>query len=183
MNQCNKCGEDNIDKAKYCKICGYELPKKIVEEAPPIEVKPKKMIQAQQLFGMIVGIIMCSLSYYGVQHFFFNKTPGIDKVLMESAGELNKSCPVMVDEETRFDNAIAMPNKTFQYNYTLLNFEKESTDTILIKSALEPGILNSVRTSPEMKYLRDNKITFRYYYKDKNSAYLFRINILPEQYK
>ncbi|MBF0647375.1 hypothetical protein IR083_00890 [Dysgonomonas sp. GY75] len=64
--------------------------------------------------------------------------------MMEAAGELNKSCPVMVDEETRFDNAIAMPNKTFQYNYTLLNFEKESTDTILVKNALEPSILNSV---------------------------------------
>jgi hypothetical protein len=64
--------------------------------------------------------------------------------MMEATGELNKSCPVMVGEETRFDNIIAMPNKTFQYNYILLNFEKKSTDTIFVKNALEPGILNSV---------------------------------------
>jgi hypothetical protein len=69
MNQYDKCSENNIDKVKYCKMCGYELPKKIVEEIPLVEVKPKRTIQVQQLFGIIVGIITCSLSYYGVQYF------------------------------------------------------------------------------------------------------------------
>ncbi len=37
---------------------------------------------------------------------------------MEIASEINKSCPMMIDKETQFDNALAMPGKVFQYNYT-----------------------------------------------------------------
>lgn len=33
------------------------------------------------------------------------------KVMSQSANELNKSCPMMVDKDTRLDNAIAIDDK------------------------------------------------------------------------
>ena len=62
-----------------------------------------------------------------VQQFAFDK-PTFDKVMMESASELNKSCLVMVDKDTRLDNVIALPDNIFQYNYTLVNIEKKTLD-------------------------------------------------------
>jgi hypothetical protein len=39
---------------------------------------------------------------------------------MAAANELNKSCLMMVDQDTRLDNAVALPENVFQYNYTLI---------------------------------------------------------------
>jgi len=178
MNTCDKCGTDNTNNARYCSGCGYELPKKPTEE---IQEPVKKKRDNKKLAGAI-GVIVSFAAYFIVQQMFF-KTPSIDKAMMAAASEMNKSCPIMVDAETRLDNTIALPSKGFQYNYTLINVDKESIDTVEIKKYIEPNIINGVRTSPDMKFQRDNKVTMKYYYKDKKGNYLFLITVTPEQYK
>ena len=42
-------------------------------------------------------------------------------VLGKLSDEINKTCPKMIDKETRLDNSVALSNRTIQYNYTLLN--------------------------------------------------------------
>jgi hypothetical protein len=102
--------------------------------------------------------------------------------MMSAANELNKSCPLMVDQDTRLDNAIALPDNKFQYNYTLVNFEKESLNVDELKGNLVPSIINNVKTNPGMKIFRDNNATIVYSYKDKKSIFLFEIIITPDQY-
>ena len=89
----------------------------------------------------------------------------------------------MIDSETRLDNTITLPPKIFQYNYTLVNIEKETVDIIALKEYIEPNITNFVRTNPDMKFQRDNKVTVNYYYQDKDRNYLFTISVTPEQYE
>ena len=89
----------------------------------------------------------------------------------------------MVDSETRMDNITALPNHIFMYNYTLINYELGAFDTTEIKKQLEPLILNFVKTSPQMKQIRELKFTLLYHYKDKNSKYLFQITATPQQYE
>jgi hypothetical protein len=105
-----------------------------------------------------------------------------DKELSAAASEMNKSCPMMVDKETRLDNAVAMPGKIFQYNYTLINFSKDSVDVKMIQDNLEPTLINGVKTSPDLRSFRDNKVTMDYNYKDKNGVFLLKIQITPEKY-
>ena len=181
--QCDKCGADNFSSSKYCSTCGYELPKTIVEYAPqgkPVKVK-RKMTMAQ-IIGLIVGIGVASIASTFVQKCVFPK-PTIDKVLVEVANTMNKTLPMMFDADTRGDNIMALPNKTLVYNYTLVNYENGMIDTVVVKNALEPNIINGIKTSPEMKYLRDNNVTFQYRYKDKNGNYMFSIIVTPERYK
>jgi len=102
---------------------------------------------------------------------------------MKTASEINKSCPMMIDSDTRLDNAISLPSNIFQYNYTLVNMEKETIDIDMLKGYLEPNITNFVRTNPDMKFQREKKVTVNYYYKDKNGNYLFKISVTPEQYE
>ena len=75
----------------------------------------------KKVIGAIVGrsfyCILCSSTT-------LFKPPTFDKQMMKTASEINKSCPIMVDAETRLDNTVALPNKTIQYNYTLVNIEK-----------------------------------------------------------
>ena len=179
-NICNKCGADNLSNAKYCRECGYELPKPIIEDTQQTTTKP---VNKKKSMATIIGSVVGAIIAVSVAQQLFFKSPSIDKALMEIANEVNKSCPVMIDSETLLKNAIALPNKTFQYNYMLVNMDKESIDTVEAKGYLEPYIINSVRTIPEMQYFRDNKTIINYCYRDKMGNYVFTISVTPEQYK
>jgi hypothetical protein len=127
---------------------------------------------------MVVGAVTLVL----VQQFFF-KAPSYDEVMMQAASEINKSCPFMVDQETRLDNAVALPGNVFQYNYTLVNMEKATTDISQLENYLKPTLINNVKSNPDMKINRDNKTTMGYYYKDRDGAFLFKILVTPDLYE
>ena len=132
-----------------------------------MEQTNKKKKNIQTVVGMVVG----ALAIFLVQHFLFT-TPTYDQVMMQAASEINKSCPIMVDQETRLDNTIALPENVFQYNYTLVNMEKATTNIAELENYLKPTLINSVKTSPNMKINRDNKTTMGYFYKDTNGDFV-----------
>lgn len=178
---CSHCQTDNKITSKYCSACGYELPKP--EPADNLLQEPVKTTGSRRKsVGIIGGILAAGLTYWGVNHFFF-KSPSFDEVMMEVASELNKTCPVMVDQHTRLDNAIALPENSFQYNYTLVNLRKDEVNLDAVKENVEPGILNNIRTNPDMKIYRDNKTTLIYYYKDMNGEFVHKYSVTPAMYE
>ena len=192
---CTHCKTENSSKAKYCIECGFELPKIIKEVVPEVQttVKPKKRRKYVSLL-LIISLIVITLSvlgYFTYQKLVENKVfETIENVINTAknplqliANEMNKSCPMMVDEETRLDK-VTLPSKTvFQYNYTLINYEKTEIDTVKIKSSLEQNIIRLTKTNPQMQYQRENNVTMNYIYNDKNGDYLMSIIIPPELYK
>ncbi|MEI2758583.1 MAG: zinc ribbon domain-containing protein [Bacteroidia bacterium] len=178
--KCTHCDTDNLVTAKYCSRCGYELPK-VQSEITTNAIQqptPKKKLSVKGIIGIAVGIG----TMFAVQQFLF-KTPSYDKVMMQIASELNKTCPIMVDAETRLDNAIALPPNVFQYNYTLVNMDKVSVDTNELKNNLEPIVINTVKTNPQMQFQRDHKTTMNYSYKDRSGQFLFMISVTPDKYE
>lgn len=133
-------------------------------------------------FGSIIGVIVVVIVGVLVQQFLF-KSPSFDKQLMNAASELNETCPIMVDQETRLDNAVSLPGKVFQYNYTLVNFERDSIDINLFEEHMQPLILNNVKTNPDLEDFRKNKVTMAYNYNDKNGNFVLKISIEPKQYE
>lgn len=182
--KCTTCGTENPGNYKYCSNCGYELPKIKVEIPDNTIQQPtsEKTNKGKKILLFVVFITVFGLSYFAVQQLFF-KTPSYDKVMMGIASEINKSCPITVDAETRLDNAIALPNNVFQYNYTLVNIEKTSANMVEMRNYLEPTIINFVKTNPQMKTMRDIKSTINYYYKDKNGNFLILISVTPDKYE
>ena len=178
---CTNCGISNDKTAKYCSGCGFGLPKiesNIIENMESKKTSENK----KRILPTIVGIIAFGLSYFAVQHFLFKK-PSFDKVMVEVASELNKTCPLMVDQNTRLDNTMAMPNNIFVYNYTLVNLEKEKIDINEMKDFIEPNVINNMKTNPDMKLYRENRTTMTYNYKDKNGEFLLKIEVTPEKYE
>jgi hypothetical protein len=131
----------------------------------------------RKVLGTFVGLLFVVL----LQHLFFT-APGFDKDLAKSASEANKICPMFVDKDTRLDNTVALPGLVLQYNYTLVNYIKDSLDIETLKKGMEPLILNSIKTNPELKSHRDHKVTMNYSYHDKNKVFLFLISITPDMY-
>lgn len=181
---CTNCGTDNPENFRYCSSCGFELPKNMTENTDnTIEKQTKeKTKKKKKALPFIIYIVVFGLSYFTVQQLFF-KVPTFDKAMMAIASEINKTCPIMIDAETRLDNTVSLPKNIFQYNYTLINIEKATADTVGMKDYLEPTITNFVKTNPQMKAQRDLKTTINYYYKDKAGNFLFLISVTPDQYE
>jgi len=104
-------------------------------------------------------------------------------ILMKAASEINKNCPIMVDSETRLDNASGGTKNEITYNYTFVNHNKSELDIIELKNSLRPNIVEGVKTNPDLKGFRENKVIMKYRYKDKEGSYLFDIVITPQDYE
>jgi hypothetical protein len=181
-NICSNCEAENEINSKYCSVCGYKLPilenQKMKTESEQTKVtKPKRKFDLKTAIGFIVGFI---IMFFVTQSFF---KPSVDKQLADFASEFNKNCPMNLDEYTTLKNAVALPNKTIQYNYILVGVDKSQINLDTIKKYVYPGVLQNIKTNPDMKLFRDSKVTFNYYYTDKNGVYVDKYVIRPEMYE
>ncbi len=109
--------------------------------------------------------------------------PSLQDKMKEVVENTNKNCPLPVDQETRLDKMAVTGEKTLQYYYTLLNVDKNSVDINAYKGPIVNQLVNAVKSNPELRYFRDNDLTFIFTYKDLSGAVLFETTISPEFYK
>lgn len=128
----------------------------------------------------IISFVIFSLATYWIINTLF--IPSAEKILQKTSAEVNKSCPIMVDEITRLDKT-ATKDKTLTYLYTLINVEENMSDFSDVKKEMNGQLIELVKNNPDLKALRNLGITFIYSYKDKNGVSLFDITITPKQYK
>lgn len=135
-------------------------------------MKTTKLLGISSVIAIILLLASCSA-----------KDTVIKALLDKTANELNKTCPMMVDSETRLDNATVLPGKVFQYNYTIINYVKDSIDPVSFEQSLRPNMLNQIKTNPELKLFRDNEVTLAYSYVDKNGVFIIKMSFTPADYK
>lgn len=179
--KCPKCEEYNSSNSKYCSFCGFELPK--INTQPNNIQEPlaqKTKIDRNKIIGIVAGAVTFFIAFYLTQQLL---SPSFDKQLLQISNELNKNCPMMVDQFTRLDNSQVLPNKTLQYNYTLVEIEKSEFNLDTVRKYVEPNIINNVKTNPDMKDLRDNNVKFNYSYRDKNGEFVWKLEITPDMYE
>ena len=209
--KCNNCGHLNEVKTAYlifCSNCNKKLdnnfsnwqtrnPEKTFDDFKQLICiseadvqKTSQKTKSNRPKGLKYWIIfaVAFAIFYAIGQFGGEKIAGIfrkpafDKAMVEYANEINKTCPMMLDNATRLDNVITLPGNIFQYNYTIA-MVKDSINIDELKKYLEPNIINGVKTQPQMKIIRDNKVTVNYNYKDKSGVYLFTISVKPDQYE
>jgi hypothetical protein len=103
--------------------------------------------------------------------------------LESMAANVNKKCPTMLDSETRIDGVEIQEPLTLVYKYTLVNVLKQNVDTLEFYKAIWPGILGTVKISPEMRKLRENLGTVTYVYNDKMNQKIYQLNVKPDNYQ
>lgn len=114
------------------------------------------------------------------------KKDDFSKELKDSAATTNKLGPQILSDGVRLDNVSASDDNTFQYNYTLLEDEKEKVTPEQIeefKTSARNEALKVIKSSEEMKMFRDHKVTLKYHYSDRNGKPLAEFSIAPSDYK
>jgi hypothetical protein len=147
-------------------------------ETTTMEHRTRKKVSRKAIIGIILGITVAIT----VKMLVF-KTPSHEAQLQQAAGNLNKSCPMMIDPETRLDTVTIPAARTFQYNYTLVNLQKATIDMEDLKNFLTPTIVENVKTSPQLQLFREQNTTLSYRYNDRNGVFLFDIIVTPDLYK
>jgi hypothetical protein len=181
-NICSNCEAENEITSKYCSVCGYKLPLTENQDAKieieqPKATKPKRKFDLKTFIGFIIGFI---IMFFVTQSLF---KPSFDKQLVEFANEFNKNCPMNLDEYTLLKNVVALPNKTIQYNYTLIGMTKAEVKIDTVKKYVFPALLQNLKSNPDMKFFRENKVTLNYYYSDKNGEFVTQYVVKPEMYE
>lgn len=139
--------------------------------------------QRNKIVFTVTAIVTGLIFYFGVQRFMAVEKPDFEKEMVKIANDINVRCPMLLDSATRLDNVVALPGKTFQYNYTLLNVEAEQANPESMKAYITPRILQNIKTNPDLEQQRQNKVTMSYLYKDKQGTSLFKVVITPEMYQ
>ncbi len=129
---------------------------------------------------IILFIIAFVGGKYGYQYLTGGDKTDIDSALIAAASQLNKNLPMMIDSETRFDSSIGI-NRTFRYNYTLVNYAAEDVDPDQLKESLEMQLINTVCTTKEMEIFTKNNVPVTYAYHGKNGTQIKTITVNPSQ--
>ena len=182
-NICTNCDTENNLDAKFCKSCGHSLPKQTPLEEVVQTKTDEKVIKKKSNIAAVIGSVVGFFAMYFLVQSFFNNDNSVDKEMKTVADEINKMCPVQVDEETVLENTMAAPGKIFQYNYKLINLEKSEIQIDTFRKYVYPGILENIKTNPSMEPQRKMEVTLRYYYKDKNGAFVDEYVVKPNDYK
>ena len=103
--------------------------------------------------------------------------------LQKAADEINQSCPIVLDSETRLDRVVATDDNEFEYEYTLVNHSEKDLDINLLEQEMKEKILPFVSDSEDMRQFRDLGTIIRFHYSDKEGLYLFSISVSPEDYE
>ena len=109
----------------------------------------------------------------------FQPEPDLDDIV----NDMNRKCPMMIDSETRLDKISVDDPSFLSYHYSLVNIEASRVDTHQFRLAMWPGLLSTIRLSPEMQKLREEEVTIRYYYNDKNQEPISVFVFAPADYK
>lgn len=127
---------------------------------------------------VILFVLVFLLAFFGTKYLFSGKSSP-EKILKTTSEEINKKCPMKVDDETRMDNCEVKDKNTLQYNYTILSQNKDSLTVNInyVKEFVKKKAQNNLDTSPKMQDFRNNNIVLAYYYKDKNGKYLFDFTV------
>lgn len=96
----------------------------------------------------------------------------------EVVAAMNSVLPILVDDETRFDEVTYL-NGTVDYSYTLVNFDEDDIRASDLVTIMRPSLRSSVCEDEDMAIFRDNQIPVSYTYKYRDLQFLANITIYP----
>ncbi|WP_264535327.1 hypothetical protein [Flavobacterium sp. N1736] len=146
----------------------------------------KNQSKRKQNILLFIGIgIAVTLAVY-FQVYLSKSKHEIKTEITELVTKYNKNCPLTIQEGIRLDS-VTLPNlpdeDVVQYNLTLINVEKETAEINVIHNEIEKSLLSTAKANQGLQVFRDNDFSLIYNYYDKKKVFLFKVKILPDQYK
>jgi hypothetical protein len=106
----------------------------------------------------------------------------IKEMLEYVADSINKTPSSYSDDITTLQNAIVLPDKTFQYNYTL-KIDTQKYYMPKFKKIIRKALLDSFVNVPSFKTFKDSSVTVVFNFTNVKMKPLFKIIFTPDKYE
>lgn len=133
-------------------------------------------------FFKIVGILSVIVIAVILGQKINLKGPSKDKDVVDFVKRMNKTCPSMINPETRLDKVMATSDKNLQFNYTLIHQVKDSLPIESLKKYMEPVSIDKIKNSGTLRKFLNKDLTLIYSYSDKNGEFIFKVTYTPEMF-
>jgi hypothetical protein len=132
-------------------------------------------------YRILIGILILFAITQTLKFFFRQPQLTINDELVQTANEINKHTPIVIDSLITFDNVNALKGNVFQYNYTI-NVEKSAVDSAELLKLGKEILVEQLKNNPKTAYFSNNKIEIRANYSDKNGKQICNVVVLPNEY-
>jgi hypothetical protein len=136
-----------------------------------------------RLWLIVCGVVVLTAAYlvYRTAPSLFEDKPDPRSVefLGKLAQEINRSVPVMIDQETELMPVTAAAG-TLIYNYRLVNYSATQVDSQKFREGAQKQLSQTACTRPETRedFLKKG-VTLRYSYFDKDRQHIATIDVTP----
>jgi hypothetical protein len=148
-----------------------------------IKISSSVQNEGKQLgfIGWVVAFVIGGMIAMGIKHAIFEpRKSGInEKELMQIVEVANKQLPLMVDNETRCDGAIAGPGKKITYLYTLINYSSYEIDSQKLKELFIPERIKAACTNEGTKYYLERNVHVGARYKGNDRGFITELDVAP----
>jgi hypothetical protein len=110
-------------------------------------------------------------------------TPEKANTLASATEIINSRCPEMVDVESRLDSVLFSDEGHLAYYYTLLERDKININPAAFNAYLLPGIIDNIRTNPDLRMHRDSSVTMVFNYRDRQGEFITEFLVGPGRYR
>lgn len=100
----------------------------------------------------------------------------------KTVSDINKHCPIQIDQTTRLDSCESLPNNTFRFDFTFLFIDATKIDAVEFRTQMRDILLYNIQSNPQMALLKENHATFIYDCVDENKNSLGVLTITPTDY-
>jgi hypothetical protein len=129
---------------------------------------------------VIAAAFAASLLWWGAPQFFgANADPRSEEYLRDIAAQINRSVPVMIDQETELLPAEGR-EAMLVYNYRLVSYSAVQLDHEKFAAGAKQKVTQGACSRPETRdeFLK-NGVTLRYSYFDKDKRHIATIDVTP----
>jgi hypothetical protein len=133
-------------------------------------------------YYLILGIIIFAFITAVLKMAFHEPATTINDDLIKAANQINAHAPIIIDSTTRLDRVNALSGKVFQYNFTIVTFDRSEVDTNLLKTTARESMISKLKSNPQASLFRDNKVELQAKYVDKEGKDITSISVFPNEY-
>ncbi|WP_276379830.1 hypothetical protein [Flavobacterium sp. H4147] len=145
-----------------------------------MQEKESKLKRNIWLF-VAIAIALALVTFF--QFYLSENTQHEHTEITQLVDKYNKNCPLLIQEGIRLDSVNLPEERAVQYNLTLVKVEKETAEIAVIRDEIKKSILSTAKANPGLQVFRENDYTLIYSYYDNKKKFLFKVNVLPDQYQ
>ena len=162
-------------------------------QSPPVSAAKVSAVVVLALFGLLMLFAIAAfvadgigkMAGKGASQAILDQKPSKETFqsrtfLLKVASEINKSLPMMVDQETELSNASASEG-TIIYNYILVNYAAHEVDKSQFLVAMKQQVESHACGEPKMQIFWENGVSALYSYKGKDNQPIGEVVVTPER--